>query len=374
MKVIGVNNPRTSFYVGGAEMVSMEHAKSFVQLGNKVYFFTVNPCSIGKEYSEQYLKFKYAYADTISFMEADMDKTGVAAYRQFETSEKAFWYTASIYYNRSLYNEICKTDNQFDFLLSYFNLDAIVIPTDKVKQNILYLCGIPQEDDMDRIVFLAMYNKVIAITQETKEYWQKYLPQDISVVHTGVDNNRFVAGQKQENILHILFIGRLMERKGAQLLLKALTQLPESIKKNIYVDIVGDGPSRQMLENLTREYNLSDIVCFHGESFEPEIFFKNADLAVFPSLYGEGLQGVILEAMSAGLCVIASETDINKVLLKDNRGITIKINDTNDICAKIIQCFRNRNLVRTCGSLARDFVVQNYTWEQKTKELLENIL
>ncbi len=374
MKVIGINNPRTSFYVGGAEMVSMEHAKSFVQLGNKVYFFTVNPCSIGKEYSEQYLKFKYEYADTISFLEADMDKTGVTAYRQFETSEKAFWYTASIYYNRSLYNKIGKTDNQFDFLLSYFNLDAIVIPTDKVKQNVLYLCGIPKEDDMDRIVFLAMYNKVIAITQETKEYWQKYLLQDISVVHTGVDNNRFVAGQKQENILRILFIGRLMERKGAQLLLKALTQIPESIKKNIYVDIVGDGPSRQMLENLTREYNLSDIVCFHGESFEPEIFFKNADLAVFPSLYGEGLQGVILEAMSAGLCVIASETEINKVLLKDNRGITIKINDGNDICAKIIQCFRNRNLVRTCGSLAREFVVQNYTWEQKTKELLENIL
>ena len=356
-------------------MVSMEHAKSLVQLGNKVCFFTVNPSSIGKEYSEQYLKFKYEYADTISLIEMDIDETGISAYRQFKTSEKAYCCTASIYYNRSLYSRISQTRNQFDVMLSYLNLDAIVIPTDSVKQNILYLCGIPKEDNIDRMFFLAMYDKVIAITQETKEYWQKYSPQDIVVVNTGVDSNRFVIGQKQEtNILHILFIGRLIERKGVQLLLEALTKIPESIKNNIYVNIVGDGPNRQMLENLTQEYNLSNIVCFQGESSEPEIFFKNADLAVFPSLYGEGLQGVILEAMSAGLCVIASETEINKVLLKDNRGITIKINDSNDICTKIIQCFHNRNLVRTHGRLARDFVVQNYTWKQKTKELLENIL
>ena len=375
MKIIGINNPRTSYYVGGAEMVSMEHAKVLANYGCSVYFFTINPLSINRGYSEQYLKFKQSYKDKICFIEIDMSEKSNIIYEHFKESHKPRWYSESIFYNRELYKTLLNTDVIFDAMVSYLNLDALVIPEQKIKSNILYLCGIPEEESLFRFSFLAMYDKIVAITKETKDYWQKYSLQPISIVYTGVDTERFIMNDdKDKNKLHILFLGRLIERKGCHVLLKALSNIPADILQHISVDIVGDGPSKQKIVQLVNKYNLSNIANIHGETSMPELFLKNSDIAVFPSLYGEGLQGVILESMSAGVCVIATDTNMNKKLLGSNRGFLIKANDHKDISKKILFCFNNRNLVVKYGRNAHNYVAEKYSWTEKTKQLLGGIL
>jgi hypothetical protein len=56
MKVI-INQPRASYFVGGAEMISLDHAANFLKLDHEVYFFTIKPKSIGANYSVQFQKF-----------------------------------------------------------------------------------------------------------------------------------------------------------------------------------------------------------------------------------------------------------------------------------------------------------------------------
>ena len=121
---------------------------------------------------------------------------------------------------------------------------------------------------------------------------------------------------------------------------------------------------------LANKYELTDIVRFCGETPYPEKFLKNSDIAIFPSLYGEGLQGVVLEAMASGLCVIATDTKTNKKLLTPKRGFVIKPNSYKSISKQILFCFNNRNTVVTYGKNAYNLVVKKYDWIQKTKQLL----
>lgn len=73
MKII-INQPRASYFVGGAEMISFDHAVNFLKLNNEVYFFTISPKSIGLEYSNQFKKFYETYSDRVHIIEINQDE------------------------------------------------------------------------------------------------------------------------------------------------------------------------------------------------------------------------------------------------------------------------------------------------------------
>lgn len=73
MKII-INQPRSSYFVGGAEMISFDHAINFLEFGNEVYFFTLSPKSIGLEYSAQFQKFYRNYSNKINFVEIEQNE------------------------------------------------------------------------------------------------------------------------------------------------------------------------------------------------------------------------------------------------------------------------------------------------------------
>lgn len=374
MQTIAVNNPRASYFVGGGEIVSMEHAKHLAQRGIKVYFFTINPQSVQLHYSQQYLQFKDAHSDKITFVEINMEERANKVYLPLHAKTKHRWFNEAMLYNRGLYSAIERTNIVFDGLLSCFNLDALVIPSDKVKKNIVYLSGVPEEESMFRTTFLAMYDKVLAITDEVRDYWQKYSSVPIQVIHTGVDAVRFCpAKDNTSELFRIVFVGRLIERKGSDLLLQAVAQLPGEMLRSLVVCIVGDGTQREELERLTKELQIANVVHFVGESGTPQKYLQNADMAVFPSRYGEGLQGVILEAMASGICVVASNTDANKSLLENERGMLVEPENINGIKDKIMISFKEREICKNMGKKARSFIEQNYTWDIVIDKLLEAI-
>jgi phosphatidylinositol alpha-mannosyltransferase len=105
----------------------------------------------------------------------------------------------------------------------------------------------------------------------------------------------------------IVFLGRLVERKGCEYLLKAIVRLREQPKiKPFRVIIGGRGPLETSLKRFVRDHNLSDLVEFAGfidETDKPK-FLAAADLAVFPSTGGESFGIVLLEAMAASPGVV----------------------------------------------------------------------
>ncbi|WP_035238086.1 glycosyltransferase family 4 protein [Desulfobacter vibrioformis] len=135
----------------------------------------------------------------------------------------------------------------------------------------------------------------------------------------GVQFRRFRNGQDRP--FHLLFVGRLVAYKGADILLEALHRLTQKarfespdtssskvIQRPLSLTIVGDGPERQNLENLTQKLGLTHIVHFTGwiKQEETRQYYADADLFCFPSIREFG-GAVALEAMAFGLPCITPD-------------------------------------------------------------------
>ncbi len=106
----------------------------------------------------------------------------------------------------------------------------------------------------------------------------------------------------KKQTLTIVFLGRLVSRKGCLTLLEAINDLNNDHKRRIQVKIGGTGAERNRLKKYVQSHDLAKIVKFYGFIDEADKFnfLKNSDLAVFPAKGGESFGIVLTEAMAAG--------------------------------------------------------------------------
>lgn len=362
MKII-INQPRSSYFVGGTEMISFQHAINFLKLGHEVHFFTISPKSIDLDYSKQFKNFYNEYSKKIKFIEINQDKKIKYIYDITPGEDRCRWNIESIYYNQKLYEYLINAKYKYDLIISYYNLDAVFIPRNKIKNNLLYLCGIPREQNDFQGSFLSTYDNIIAISEEVKESWKKYSKDEIKVVSTGVDYDRFCINEnKMNDKISLLFVGRIISRKNVDMIVRAYEKLKNEY--NLELTIVGDGPD---IDNVKK---ISKNVSFLGVVDNTEDYYKKADIFITPSKYGEGLQGTILEAMSCGLIVVATNTKINKSLLSFGRGFLVEPE-----LDSVIQGIKNaiNSDRKKISEKNRSYIIKKYNWLDKCKEMLEGI-
>lgn len=373
---IAINQPRASYFVGGAEVVSLKHTKALLELGHRARFYTLKPDSIGQEYTTRFLELKEledSNGDQLRIVELDQDPRALDIYNTMPGEDKSRWYTEAMFHNRVLFETLVRDEPPVDVLLSYYQFDALAVPTN-VRQNILYLCGIPSTENNLRTSQLAMYDQLFAINDKVKDYWQQFDQREIQAVTTGVDIPKSTS-EKRENkdILSIVFAGRLIERKGCADLVTAIANLPADSRAKAHLTIIGDGPQREALERLAADKGLASQVSFEGTVDNPSDYFATADMCVFPSLRGEGLMGVVLEAMATGACVVSTYDNGNETLLGDMRGVLYEPGDI-DALHKIIDDLSKDGTRRyKLGKAALAHVESNYNWAAKTAELLGKI-
>lgn len=157
--------------------------------------------------------------------------------------------------------------------------------------------------------------KIICQTEPQKEQIaSRYsLPlESIAVIPNGVAEEYFVDKRTSQNsVPHLLFVGRLAAQKNLPLLIEAISQMQTSV----ILDIVGEGELRKDIEALVQQYKLHNVH-LHGQKTGRELieFYKSADIFVLPSLK-EGISNAMLEALAAGLLVVASDLpEMRKIL------------------------------------------------------------
>ena len=147
----------------------------------------------------------------------------------------------------------------------------------------------------------------------------------IDIIENGVDNQFFAPSEKKKKKNHIviLFVSRLIEGKGLQYMIPKLPRIQESVMHNtgreIQLVIVGDGPYRAALEQLTDETKVRNLVRFEGRKNKDQVlrYYQAADLFLLPSL-SEGMPNVVLEAMASGLPIVITPCEGSKELVTDN--------------------------------------------------------
>ncbi len=129
---------------------------------------------------------------------------------------------------------------------------------------------------------------------------------------------------------HILFMGVLIKRKGVADLLQAIKIVSEqNIGKKITLVIAGEGEEEENLRNLCKTLGLESVVKFTGwvDGKRKKELLLESQLFVLPS-YNEGLPVAVLEAMSYGLPVLATDVgDISDAVTDGENGFIIKPGD-----------------------------------------------
>ncbi len=169
--------------------------------------------------------------------------------------------------------------------------------------------------------------------------------------------------------LRLVFLSRFVREKGVYELLAALKILQD---RGVYasLNLVGDGPERQGMEEYVRTQKLTDRVAFSGylRGEDKGRALQQAQIFVFPSYYGEGCPVALLEAMAAGLGIVTSRAGgIKDLIAGGELGLYLDtvtapaIADaiaTLDADRQLLRDMRRRNLARAENFDARQVVAQ----------------
>jgi phosphatidylinositol alpha-mannosyltransferase len=158
---------------------------------------------------------------------------------------------------------------------------------------------------------LRKFDAMFAVSSAAQRFaWQSFRVKS-EILPNPIDYHKYHAKRRKitsDEPCQLLFIGRLVPRKGCFELLQALAYLEEHslTTRPWQLRICSDGPQRQTLTHYAAEHGLDARVTFEGYvSEEQKIdFLRTADIAVFPSLGGESFGIVLTEALAAGSAIV----------------------------------------------------------------------
>lgn len=178
------------------------------------------------------------------------------------------------------------------------------------------------------------------------------------------------------NALVILAVGRLVPKKGFDVLIRALPPVVERYPQTRLV-IAGDGADKgRLIEEAQRHRVLDDITFLGRVAWDrmPDLL-ASADLFVLPSVRDEkgnvdGLPTVLLEAMSTGLPVIASQIGgVELVIKSGENGILVPPGNQAALTAALLTLLANETKRRAMGQAARRAVEIQFNWERVTRQI-----
>jgi glycosyltransferase involved in cell wall biosynthesis len=176
--------------------------------------------------------------------------------------------------------------------------------------------------------------KMICVSHSLKRHMQGlgYREQKISVVHNGVPGRERVPHRSPRKQFFIFGSMALMRpRKGMEVLLEALALLRRGPFAPFRLRAVGPFESREYessLRNRAIELGVDDLIEWTGFRGDIHAELDEMDAFVLPSLYGEGLPMVVLEAMSSGVPVIASSVEgVVEAIEEEVEGLLVPPSD-----------------------------------------------
>jgi len=166
----------------------------------------------------------------------------------------------------------------------------------------------------------------------------------------------------------ILFVGRLIEEKGAAVLLRAAAQLAPQIA----IWIVGDGSEADRLKRLAEELSLEPRVRFLGDRGRVEPFMQAADCLASPVVWDEAAGLVNLEGLACGLPVVASRSGgIPEIVDHDRTGLLVERGDVEALANAIHRLFEDPSLRLRMSHEARRVALERYAPEKRLPDFLD---
>lgn len=156
----------------------------------------------------------------------------------------------------------------------------------------------------------------------------------------------------------VITVGRLSHEKGHQDLAAALRGMSSELRKRIVLLLVGDGPQRAAIES---GYSIPDLrVRSLGRRLDVTRLLAAGDVFAFPSWH-ENLSNALLEAMAAGLPVVATRVGGNTEVVERGGGILVAVRDSAEITSALTLLVESAHKRALMGAAARQVIRQHYS-------------
>jgi glycosyltransferase involved in cell wall biosynthesis len=201
----------------------------------------------------------------------------------------------------------------------------------------------------------------------------------IRIVPNGVDTQRFRPTKECRKIKHqigidnnlcVLFVGRLIPRKGLPFLIEAAKEIIKEFSQTMFV-IAGDGPLKNNLLAHLERINLSGNFAFLGDVNEKVLpaLYNCADVFALPSIQeGQGI--ALLEAQATGKPVVAFNVGgVKEAMLDKETGLLVKP-DSHELADAIMKLLSNWSLREKMGQKGQEFVSSKFSWDVCDQKML----
>jgi glycosyltransferase involved in cell wall biosynthesis len=234
---------------------------------------------------------------------------------------------------------------------------------------------------------LASCAWLVTCTATNREHLAKLAPKDrVELVYHGLDLERFPSasferpprvGRSADDSVIILTVGRLVEKKGTDVLLDALARLPENLHWRLVH--VGGGPLGRNVRRRADRLGISARVEWRGALTQTELLqeYRSADIFALASRVADngdrdGLPNVLMEAQSQGLpCVATDVSAIHELLERDVTGLLVAP-DSPDAFAAALETLITDPLRRgVLGDAGRTRVATRFGMDMNVERLAE---
>ncbi len=191
------------------------------------------------------------------------------------------------------------------------------------------------------------------------------LKDKIKVIPFGVMSADEKKMDRSDNIIKLCFIKVHRKKYGPDVLLLALSKIIKH-RKNIYLNMAGEGELTEHLKRQVKELNLEDYVSFVGfiKNQKMPDFLAQHDIMVMPSIMDSESFGVaVLEASAVGIPVVAGAVGgVPEVLIDGETGILVPPGDAEALAAAIMKLADDAELRDRMGRAGRRLVEEKYLW------------
>ncbi|MBC7261799.1 MAG: glycosyltransferase [Chloroflexi bacterium] len=234
-------------------------------------------------------------------------------------------------------------------------------------------------------------DRVTACSSDLLERAQKHglSPHKAQLIPYGVAHDRFQDDPDSSRVLReqlgiavdapvVLALGRLVYKKGFEYLVRAM---PDLVKRfsNVRVVIAGEGPLRENLLRLAQELGVQDhLLLVNSVPWTDTPRYLNlCDVFVVPSVHDhkgnvDGLPNVLLEAMSCGKPIVATQVaGIPEVIVDRQNGLLVEEKDPHQLALAITKLLVSPELAQQYGMACRTKIEQDLTWRLIAQRMVE---
>ena len=227
---------------------------------------------------------------------------------------------------------------------------------------------------------LRSYYKIYCINNETKKQISRIVGKDVPLMPELALRDEYKnlpIRNGNNDIFKIVFVGRLIGKKGIAFLIDALSLMPTDMNWELL--IFGDGDDRGLIEKQIADSDIGKNVKLMGNRPLNQIAeaYQQADVFVLPSLR-ETSGNVLLEAMAYAVPIVAFDTSFCRLLKEVDCGVFVNTEQAlegikKDWCKAIVMLGRDKKLAKRMGMNGYKYVNSRLTWDEKYKVIVNDM-